>query len=241
MSKTYTASAKLEKREALDRGWNLTINRNSNTLDAINAIGDMAVTTSQVPSSSLNVDVAAGIFAKSDGTIGTFAGAGAQATAPSTTNYVYLSSAGTLVINTTGFPASGTYYPLAVVVSGTSTVTSIADHRPSLVPVGVFLPVGGGTLEDGANVALGTTTGTKIGTAATQKLGFYGATPVVQPSGSAQAALTDSTGGTASTTISNVGGSFSQSTLNNNFASLVNLANALRSAGVSAGLWKGGA
>lgn len=33
---------------------------------------------------------------------------------------------------------------------------------------------------DGRNVQLGVTTGTKIGTAATQKLGFYGATPVVQ-------------------------------------------------------------
>ena len=33
-----------------------------------------------------------------------------------------------------------------------------------------------------ADVALGTTTGTKIGTATTQKLGFYNATPAVQPS-----------------------------------------------------------
>lgn len=34
---------------------------------------------------------------------------------------------------------------------------------------------------DGVNVALGTTTGTQIGTGAAQKLAFYGATPVVQP------------------------------------------------------------
>jgi hypothetical protein len=32
------------------------------------------------------------------------------------------------------------------------------------------------------NIVLGTTTGTKIGTATTQKLGFYNATPIVQPS-----------------------------------------------------------
>jgi hypothetical protein len=37
------------------------------------------------------------------------------------------------------------------------------------------------TVSDGGNVVLGTTTGTKIGTATTQKLGFYNATPVVQP------------------------------------------------------------
>jgi hypothetical protein len=34
---------------------------------------------------------------------------------------------------------------------------------------------------DGKNIILGTTTGTKIGTATTQKLGFYDKTPVVQP------------------------------------------------------------
>jgi hypothetical protein len=38
------------------------------------------------------------------------------------------------------------------------------------------------TLTDATNVVVGTTTGTKIGTATTQKLGFYNAAPVVQPS-----------------------------------------------------------
>lgn len=36
------------------------------------------------------------------------------------------------------------------------------------------------TLGDGFDLILGTGTGSKIGTAATQKLGFYGATPVAQ-------------------------------------------------------------
>ena len=36
-------------------------------------------------------------------------------------------------------------------------------------------------LSESANIVLGTTTGTKIGTATTQKLGFYNATPIVQP------------------------------------------------------------
>jgi hypothetical protein len=43
------------------------------------------------------------------------------------------------------------------------------------------------TVSDGGNVVLGTTTGTKIGTATTQKLGFYNATPVVQPAAVANA------------------------------------------------------
>jgi hypothetical protein len=36
-------------------------------------------------------------------------------------------------------------------------------------------------LEEASNVQLGTITGTKIGTATTQKIGFYDSTPVVQP------------------------------------------------------------
>lgn len=36
-----------------------------------------------------------------------------------------------------------------------------------------------------------TSTGLKIGTAASQKVGVFGATPVVQPSGATQAAATD--------------------------------------------------
>lgn len=35
---------------------------------------------------------------------------------------------------------------------------------------------------DGTNIPTGSTTGTKIATSSTQKLGFYGATPIVRPS-----------------------------------------------------------
>ncbi len=36
-------------------------------------------------------------------------------------------------------------------------------------------------MTDGANIALGTSTGTQIATSSSQKLGFFGKTPVVQP------------------------------------------------------------
>lgn len=36
---------------------------------------------------------------------------------------------------------------------------------------------------DGSNIPLGSTSGTKIGTATTQKLGFYNKTPITQPAG----------------------------------------------------------
>lgn len=41
---------------------------------------------------------------------------------------------------------------------------------------------------DGRNIQLGIGTGTKIGTAGTQKMGFYGATPIIRPTGVAVSA-----------------------------------------------------
>lgn len=95
---------------------------------------------------------------------------------------------------------------------------------------------------DSTNIILGTTTGTKIGTADTQKLGFWNATPVVQPSAYTQtyatatkthaaltsATLTDSTGGTANTTLVAITGTGDDANVNNNFADLIAQVNALR-------------
>jgi hypothetical protein len=62
-------------------------------------------------------------------------------------------------------------------------------------PADVFDLTVDNTLGDGVDIAVGTTTGTKIGTAITQKLGFYNATPIVQRANANGTALTDNTGG----------------------------------------------
>lgn len=49
----------------------------------------------------------------------------------------------------------------------------------------------GATFADATNIVFNTTTGTKIGTATSQKLSFYNSTPIVQPSGSVITALTN--------------------------------------------------
>lgn len=193
--------------------WQSRLNITSNLLDSMAALGSLAVALTEVPSSTLNVKVSAGSFRKSDGTIVSYAGTASQALTTAATNYLYLSDSGTLTANTTGFPAAF-HVRLAVVVAGATTITSVTDARIPWVSGGangntIYLSLAGGTLTDGANVALGTGTGSQIGTAAAQKLGLWGAVPVVQPSGAAQAAvgtlatqsLTVSTGGTAGTTL----------------------------------------
>lgn len=53
------------------------------------------------------------------------------------------------------------------------------------------------TLADTVNVVLNATTGTKIGTATTQKLAFYNSTPIVQPAGTGVTAGFTAGSGTA--------------------------------------------
>jgi len=78
----------------------------------------------------------------------------------------------------------------------------------------------------------GNSQGTVLGTAATDLIGFYGATPVAQRSGSTQAAVTT----TSATTTSPWG--FSTSTQAN---AIVTLVNELRAALVNLGAIKGSA
>lgn len=90
------------------------------------------------------------------------------------------------------------------------------------------------TLSDGVDLILGSTTGTKIGTSATQKLGFFGATPIVQGTAFTQtystyshthaamtaAALTNNTLETPTHTLARQGSTYSQVTINQAISSL---------------------
>jgi len=183
MSTTYTPNCKLGQPAVGDTGWGTPMNSNTTLLDGLTPIGSLMVTLTEVPSASLNVKVSAGQYIAQAGTAAVYAGASSTAMTASSTNYLYLTGSGALTVNTTGFPAGPTLYcPLAVVVSGPSTLTSIADARICFAVVGAgFLPLAGGTLTDGANIVLGSTTGSRIGTATSQKLGFFGHAPAAQP------------------------------------------------------------
>jgi hypothetical protein len=60
---------------------------------------------------------------------------------------------------------------------------------------GLLTANGGITLGDAQNIAFNTTTGTKIGAATTQKLSFWNATPIVQPTTAVASATVVHTGG----------------------------------------------
>lgn len=86
--------------------------------------------------------------------------------------------------------------------------------------------------------------GVNLGRSITDKIGFYGlATPIAQPSGAAQAAVTDGSTGTAAATngIAALTGTYNSTLLINAIATLAAQGNALRNALVSLGLIKGAA
>jgi hypothetical protein len=174
VANTYTSNAQLAMPAAGDRTWNVAMNGNSQLLDAIASIGPLCVITHEVPSTTLDVVVGAGSYRLQGGAVGTYSGSTSFAVTTAATNYLYLdlTASGALAKSTTAFPSTA-HVRLAIVVAGATAITSITDARLPFGAVGSWL--------DGVNLILGTTSGTEIGTATTQKLGFYGATPVVQP------------------------------------------------------------
>lgn len=84
-------------------------------------------------------------------------------------------------------------------------------------------------------------TGTQYGQSASDLISFYGATPVVQPTAAAQAAVTDGSGGVASATsgVQALTSSYNSAILGNAIASILVELNGLRSALVTLGVIKG--
>jgi hypothetical protein len=184
MSTTNTSATKLNKPGFADRNWHLALNQNADWLDGQSALGGLCVTTAEVPSASLKVSIAPGRFRAVDGTVAAFSGLPALALAANSTTYVYLDASGNPGTSSSGFPSTACV-PLAVVVAGASTIGAITDSRiqcavsgPGSLP---FLPLAGGTLNDGADISVGTGSGTRIATSASQKLGFWNAPPIAQP------------------------------------------------------------
>jgi len=90
----------------------------------------------------------------------------------------------------------GAVGPVAVFRAGSvaGNLTTWQDNASSVlasVSAAGLATFAGVTLTDATNLVFGTSTGTRIGTATSQKLGFYNATPIIRPSGSILTALSN--------------------------------------------------
>ena len=85
--------------------------------------------------------------------------------------------------------------------------------------------------------------GTSLGYNTSDLLTFYGGTPRAQPSGAAQAAITDASGGAAAPTngVLPITGTYNSAIIANALATLAAQGNAMQAVLVSVGLMKGSA
>lgn len=127
MSTTYSSRLNLGTPGVADRAWNVTLDANRAIMEALEPLGGLVVALKEVPSASLNVKVAAGSYKKLDGTKGTYAGTASQAITTASTRVLYLDASGTLTM-AAAYP-SATHTPLATIVAGATTITSIDDDR----------------------------------------------------------------------------------------------------------------
>lgn len=83
--------------------------------------------------------------------------------------------------------------------------------------------------------------GYMVGQSPTTPVGFYGTTPVTQPTAAAQAAITDTSGGTASATtgLQALTSSYNSTLVSNALSTLAAQTNAMRTALVNLGIMKG--
>src|ERR1043166_2463506 len=100
MSEHFTSNLQLAYPDPHTANWNTDVQNNYGLIDA-SALGGLAVGLHEIPSTSLNVKVAAGGYIKADGTTGTYAGSSSFALTASATNYLYLTDSGTLTKSTT--------------------------------------------------------------------------------------------------------------------------------------------
>ena len=112
-------------------------------------------------------------------------------TAPSTTYDVLTIGTGAVKVGNTANDVDFQYYGTgslsAIIDCGAATFTLVGIATTTN---GLTTADGGITMGDAKNIATNATTGTKIGTATTQKIGFWNAAPVAQ-----QAHIADPSGG----------------------------------------------
>ena len=227
MTTTYTRNLRLQKPTTSDRNWDVPINANADAIDAVATIGGLAVSTAESPSTTLHVGVAPGTFLKSDGTVGSSAGNASFTVGASSTVFLWLTDAGVLTSGA-AFPA-GAHLRLARVVTGATSVLSIVDERISCSVGGTglgFVLKSGDTMTGSLTIASpGAGSPLVVADPVNRLVGFFGATPAGQAP--VVAALASASSGVASDSLADVGTSFSQSVLNNNFASLAAKVDAL--------------
>lgn len=224
---TFSANARLQKPATSDRNWDVPINANTDALDGMTALGGLALTATETPSTTLQVRVSPGNYIRSDGSVANFPGAPAFDLPASATASLWLTGAGVLTLGS-AFPASA-HLRLGHAVTDPTSVVRVVDERVqcSVAGAGPRYVLKAGDSMTGPLTVASPDSGTPLVVVdpVNQLVGFFGSAPASQAA--ALTPLAASPSGVASDTMVDVGAAFSQATLNNNFASLTAKVDAL--------------
>ena len=172
MATQYSTNAGLEYWQLGDRNWHTQYATTCQRLDGLAAIGPLGVratdpgASAMLPSTSLKVNVAAGSFKASGGSVVSYAGTSSLTLSASTTTYLWLTAAGVL--------ATGAAYPTGIDIVRLAHVTTDGSHVTAIVDDRLAWETSGGTAgnagvlytatADAAAVANTTTATTCVGT-----------------------------------------------------------------------------
>jgi hypothetical protein len=240
MAMTLTPNALLQKPATADRYWDVPLNANADFLDGVAAIGQLLVTPTEVPSTTLNVRVTGGSYVTANGTVTAFPGVASYAIPPSSSVALWLTDSGVLS-SSASFPASP-HVRVAIVATGPSSIQTVTDARVVLrtaatssgtvgAITGTTSGGGGSPPSPGETVSgpLSVVTPTGMAVFMVDPVGpgvaFFGATPAAQAP--ALPPLTDATTGVVSDVLADVGSTFSQAQIDSNFAVLAAKLNAV--------------
>jgi hypothetical protein len=105
------------------------LNANTQRLDTVPSIGSLCVTQHEYPSTTLQINIAAGSFVNAAGAYMSFGGQTGFPVAASATTNLWLTDTG-LLASGAAWPAPGTnHVRLATVSSGATSINAIADCR----------------------------------------------------------------------------------------------------------------
>lgn len=125
--------------------------------------------------------------------IGFFTAASGDLGPKTNANLTFNSNTGVLTLGQTASASITGNAGTATALQNARTIGGVSFDGTANITVasatGGFAISGGNLTIDARNISTDTTTGTKIGTATNQKLGFFNATPIVQPSGDIATAL----------------------------------------------------
>lgn len=129
MSTQYTSKRGIPVFQFRDRNWHLPIIAAVDVYDVLIDGGALAIARTENPSTTLHVKVAGGPFRAANGTVVVYAGTASVTMTDNILNYLYLTNAAVLTVNTTGYPAATNIVALGTVLTAGGIVTAITPAK----------------------------------------------------------------------------------------------------------------